>query len=434
MNYNSKSRAEGARPLDYLYLYLLCFREGVFHSANRAFRNARGHCRNTLFGSLARFGLFWYELLAKIYVVLFPIFLVFTVYYLIRSLFFGEFWTRFWWFVIAIVFTWLVVDWNNLGRVKNYFRSAWWHNTGIRPRSVWKDAGTRGEWIATGYIEEEFLKAGLNAQIHNRLLIPKSQHKELAFTEADIIAVTELGIFTFEVKNYTGHISGILESEYWEAQYEDMAYPMYNPFLQNQGHINYLAEYLYRTDRELFSAERMVNEYFSNIVIFSNTLETMISLGGVGFKKAAWFTTVRIDEEKSLQKRLRELGSVRLSPEEIAAFSKALLPMTDYTTELYDSIISEKADVEERDRRDKELNPNSSRYEAALYSAARFSNGKVFILRKNSDSYISAAETKEDLFKELPEFYELKIEKQTEWLPGLAGLKAADSARLNIGS
>ena len=433
MSYNTKSTDFKPRPLDYLYLYLLCFRSGAFSHTNRFFRHARDKCRKTLFGTLTRLGLFWYEFAAKFYIVVFPIFLIFTVYYLIRSLFFGEFWRSFWWFVIAAFFTFILVDWPNIENVKNYFRSVWWQNTRTRPHEVWKDSGTYGEWKATCYLEHEFEKAGLKAKIHNRLLIPKTQHKETAFTEADIVAVTELGIFAFEVKHYDCSISGVYDSEYWSAIYdEDTAFPMYNPFMQNQGHINYMAEYLYRTTRECFAPGFLISEHFTNIVLFADTMETKIKLGGNLFKRSAWFSTNRIYEETALSSRLASLEAVRLSDEQISEISRALLPMTDYTQEVYDAIIQEKIEAEERDRRDKELNPNSSRYAAAEYCAIRIEGRRPLLLRKNGDNHLAVAESEEDLFRAIPELYDLTVEKQSDWKYGLNGLREADKARFGL--
>lgn len=63
-------------------------------------------------------------------------------------------------------------------------------------------------------------------------------------TQIDHIVVSIYGIFVIETKNYSGRIYGGERSEYWTQNIYGHTYQLYNPILQNEGHIRTIAQLL----------------------------------------------------------------------------------------------------------------------------------------------------------------------------------------------
>ncbi len=66
------------------------------------------------------------------------------------------------------------------------------------------------------------------------------------YSQVDVIAVTEVGIVAFEVKDYSGWIFGKGYQDYWTQvlNYGKAKYRFYNPVKQNEGHIRALKAYM----------------------------------------------------------------------------------------------------------------------------------------------------------------------------------------------
>lgn len=54
------------------------------------------------------------------------------------------------------------------------------------------------------------------------------------YSQIDHVVITPQGLFVIETKNYTGEIKGTRESKSWTVSNR---FKMYNPFMQNYGHI-----------------------------------------------------------------------------------------------------------------------------------------------------------------------------------------------------
>lgn len=76
--------------------------------------------------------------------------------------------------------------------------------------------------------------------IFNNLLIQKDQYS----SQIDHIVVSRYGVFVIETKNMQGWIYGGEHSEYWTQNIWGNKYQLYNPILQNQGHVKALKAYL----------------------------------------------------------------------------------------------------------------------------------------------------------------------------------------------
>ena len=71
------------------------------------------------------------------------------------------------------------------------------------------------------------------------MLVTKASGKH---SQIDIVVATDVGLIVIEVKDYSGWIFGRGTQEYWTqiTRYGKGRYRFYNPFKQNEGHINAL--------------------------------------------------------------------------------------------------------------------------------------------------------------------------------------------------
>ncbi len=83
--------------------------------------------------------------------------------------------------------------------------------------------------------------------------LPKDQYRVLnnvtiptpkGSSQIDHIVVSVFGIFVIETKNYSGWIYGGEHAEYWTQNIYGKKYPLYNPILQNAGHVRALRRVL----------------------------------------------------------------------------------------------------------------------------------------------------------------------------------------------
>lgn len=70
----------------------------------------------------------------------------------------------------------------------------------------------------------------------SNLLLPSGN----GTAQIDHVVVSMYGIFVIETKNYHGYIEGAERDRYWGHQIGDKHHKMYNPIMQNQGHIRAL--------------------------------------------------------------------------------------------------------------------------------------------------------------------------------------------------
>ena len=114
-----------------------------------------------------------------------------------------------------------------------------------------------------------------NVQIIHGILIPKVNAVN-EYAEIDLIVIHTSGIYVVEAKNFSGPVSGKDDEEYWRPYLEvrnennELFYNqnfaikgfskfgLYNPIWQNESHIQ--------------SLNSLFQNYYSNIVIFSNTM------------------------------------------------------------------------------------------------------------------------------------------------------------------
>lgn len=100
-----------------------------------------------------------------------------------------------------------------------------------------------------------------NAKVLRNVYIPYGKDKT---TEIDMLLLANGNIYVFEVKNYTCTIVGNQSDKQWKAIYTPQkTYDLYNPIMQNEGHISTLASYL-----------GLPKSNFKSIVVFSEDANT----------------------------------------------------------------------------------------------------------------------------------------------------------------
>lgn len=107
------------------------------------------------------------------------------------------------------------------------------------------------------------LKYGIPAQnIFHDLYVEK--HKG-AFSQIDLVVITDVGIIAFEVKDYSGWIFGSENQSRWTQvlAYGKQKYPFYNPIMQNNKHVAELR-------RRLIQFENI--PFYSVVVFYGNSV------------------------------------------------------------------------------------------------------------------------------------------------------------------
>ena len=83
---------------------------------------------------------------------------------------------------------------------------------------------------------------GRKGKILRNIYIPKGNGE---MSEADVVYITQKGIFVFESKNYSGWIFGDEKDTYWTASLPGgQKNRFYNPIRQNRTHIKWLQKYV----------------------------------------------------------------------------------------------------------------------------------------------------------------------------------------------
>lgn len=101
--------------------------------------------------------------------------------------------------------------------------------------------GLYGEWSVDHGISAA-QKMGYTGRTLHNAYVPKAQGMH---TEIDVLYITRKGVFVFESKNHLGWFFGDGESTYWTLTTPSgNKFKIYNPILQNKGHIQHLSKYI----------------------------------------------------------------------------------------------------------------------------------------------------------------------------------------------
>lgn len=106
--------------------------------------------------------------------------------------------------------------------------------------------GKRGEHIVSKKLH--CLKQRENI-ILNNVLLPAPNGRT---SQVDHIVISTRGIFVIETKSLAGRITGSEHAQYWTQHLSTQTRQLYNPILQNKGHIRVLSHILPDLDSDLF--------------------------------------------------------------------------------------------------------------------------------------------------------------------------------------
>jgi len=109
----------------------------------------------------------------------------------------------------------------------------------------------------------KLLKFGISKQnVFHDLYVEKRNGE---FSQTDLVALTEVGIIVFEVKDYSGWIFGSEDQSRWTQvlAYGKQKYSFYNPIMQNNRHVSELK-------KQLIQFENI--PFYSVVVFYGNSV------------------------------------------------------------------------------------------------------------------------------------------------------------------
>lgn len=186
--------------------------------------------------------------------------------------------------------------------VLNYRSSEWYKNTEYLPSEVIADKGVYGEYIANFYVQDWYHKNGLDVKIYNAVAIPKRyvSGKLVDFSEIDMIAVSDIGVEVFEIKNRDGLFFGASGAKNWTQRIGSQTHDTENPLMQNYRHCKALWDWAKKnTDNKIYFPSMV------NMVLFVSDAEFDIKGEPVytsGKKETdQWFGTLAHYEKHDLK-------------------------------------------------------------------------------------------------------------------------------------
>lgn len=108
--------------------------------------------------------------------------------------------------------------------------------------------GRRGEQIVAKELRS--LKRR-DTIVLNNVLLPSAKGRT---SQIDHIVISTRGIFVIETKSLAGRIVGSEHSQYWTQHLSSQSRQIYNPLLQNKGHIRVLTRVLSHLPADLFTS------------------------------------------------------------------------------------------------------------------------------------------------------------------------------------
>lgn len=134
--------------------------------------------------------------------------------------------------------------------IEEYEKSDYYNQTQNSYQYINSDIGARGEYLIYKYLT--------NIPGYKRFLfncyIPKDVYGHT--TEIDVIMIHETGIYVYESKNYKGWIFGDVNQRTWTQTLRSSSgiqkNHFYNPIMQNETHIKWLAQYLNWQNTKIF--------------------------------------------------------------------------------------------------------------------------------------------------------------------------------------
>lgn len=169
-----------------------------------------------------------------------------------------------------------------------------------------KEKGIAGEKVVSDYLSTR--KHGL---VINDIIIKNGDN----YTQIDHVYITDKAIIVIETKNHSGKIYGDTSSKNWSAVYGDKKYQMYNPLMQNNGHIKALRRSLgddavtmvpitVFTHPKCELDDGIKSVY--NLYNFKDKIKSIESMGGRLDKKKYYKAIKRLDLSRSPYHRAKQ--------------------------------------------------------------------------------------------------------------------------------
>lgn len=182
-----------------------------------------------------------------------------------------------------------------------------------------------------------------DAIVLNNVLLPTSKGHT---SQIDHVVISTHGIFVIETKSLAGRISGSEHSQYWTQHLSSQTRQIYNPLLQNEGHIRALKRIFTNLDNDLFVSVVVFTEAWRLDITADDIIEKRSLLPDRRIRrtfirsesrKRKWWRRgkeVRLDDStvitdvngivKEIERRARVLGRAEL-PKLAAAIEKVAL-------------------------------------------------------------------------------------------------------------
>ena len=215
----------------------------------------------------------------------------------------------------------------NFDRAKYNLRfktSNWWKNTGITPSQIKRDKGLYGEYIATMATEKCLENSGIYGRVFNSVIIPTVGED---FNEIDLISVNEAGIHVIEAKAKGGSLRGDVSGHDWYHTIGSEEHIMFNPILQNAGHIRTLSRYL----RTALPGEAIDERDYINVVMFC--LSGIEGHFNYDNPPSEYFLGMADGEDGYRNTNILEVYGRRFTKEEVDRIADAIAALPTYTYE-----------------------------------------------------------------------------------------------------
>lgn len=171
--------------------------------------------------------------------------------------------------------------------------------------------GNYGEFILYRKIVKSFGKENVYTNVY-------LDNEKTDYTEIDVIALSEHGIYVFEMKNYSGLIYGSEKDEYWTQVLNRFSkHKFYNPLRQNYAHTKALERYLDLKIDDLIP-----------VIVFSN--RSKFNVLNVGVDR----NILHINEVKRFINTNFKTNELKLSEKSIKDFSVKLIERSNMPQEI----------------------------------------------------------------------------------------------------
>jgi|SRR5690554_4346049 len=186
--------------------------------------------------------------------------------------------------------------------------------------------GNYGEFLLFRKLVKIFGKENVYANIY-------LDNEATDYTEVDIVAVSQFGIFVFEMKNFSGYIYGSEEDLNWTQVLNKFSkYKFYNPIRQNATHAKAMGNYLSVDENKIVP-----------VIVFSNHSKLRLKLNSD-------IKIIKLNSIKKFIKNYNKTNLIHFTDEEISTIGSKLYSRSNMSDEIKELHIQQVKDIRERFR------------------------------------------------------------------------------------